>query len=67
MAQATDVVWQPKGDATTHKEGTIVAQATSAGWGSANYVINTYVSNLPTTGDIFDKYDARYTGCAPCL
>ena len=37
-----------------------------SGAGSANYEIDTYSTDLPTTGTIFDKYDPRFTGCPPC-
>lgn len=33
----------------------------------SNYQINTYSSALPTTGIVFSKYDARFTGVAPCI
>ena len=54
----SDVVYQPKGSGTTLKNGTIVGQPPlAAGTGSygSNYTIDTYVSNLPTTGTIFTK------------
>jgi hypothetical protein len=63
MAQANDVIWQPKGDATAHKEGTILVQnakAVGTGWYGANNI------NLPATGLIYSKYNAAFTGCAPC-
>ena len=69
MAQSNDVVWQPKGDATTHKLGTILVQNTlsvGTGWYGENNIINTYVTNLPTTGLIESKYGNAFTGCAPC-
>lgn len=34
---------------------------------SAKYEIDTYSTALPTTGTVFAKYDARLTGCPPCL
>ncbi len=70
------IIYQPKGVGTTHKEGTIVVAAPAgslsgtipagSGWFGTNYTIDTYVSNLPTTGQIDAKYDGRFTGCAPC-
>jgi hypothetical protein len=60
---ANDVIYQPKGSGTTLKNGTIVGQPPlAAGTGSygTNYTIDTYVSNLPTTGTIYDKYKDRY-------
>lgn len=59
----SDVVWQPKGLGTTHKEGTILGGGPlGAGSGvlGTNYTIDTYVSNLPTTGTIYDKYTNRF-------
>jgi len=52
-------VFQPKGPDTTHKEGTILVNAPrGAGSGAlgSNYLIDTYVSNLPTTGQINNEY-----------
>jgi|TARA_Y100000592_G_scaffold94140_1_gene158449 hypothetical protein len=70
------IIYQPKGPGTTHKEGTIVSAApagslsgtipAASGWGGTQYTIDTYVSNLPTTGTINSKYNTRFTGCAPC-
>ena len=34
---------------------------------SSNYQINTYSSIRPATGIVFSKYDARFTGVAPCI
>jgi hypothetical protein len=36
------------------------------GVSAPNYEIDTYSTDLPTTGTIFDKYDPRFTGCPPC-
>ena len=33
----------------------------------SNYQINTYSSIRPGTGVVFDKYDPRFTGLAPCI
>ena len=33
----------------------------------SNYQINTYSSSLPETGIVFNKYDTRFTGIAPCV
>ena len=58
-----DVIDQPQGSGTTLKHGTRVGQPPlAAGTGSygANYTIDTYVSNLPTTGTIYDKYKDRF-------
>ena len=33
----------------------------------SNYRINTYSSAFPTTGVVFNKYDTRFTGIAPCV
>ena len=32
----------------------------------SNYQINTYSSDLPATGTVFNTYDTRFTGLAPC-
>ena len=59
----SDVVSQPKGAATTHKEGTIIVpgpEGAGSGVLGTNYTINTYVSNLPTTGTIVSKYTNRF-------
>lgn len=32
----------------------------------SNYQINTYSSALPATGTVFNTYDTRFTGLAPC-
>lgn len=40
--------------------------AAVTGVDSSNYEIDTYSSELPTTGTIFTKYDGRFTGCPPC-
>jgi len=64
-----DMIFQPKGAGTEHKEGTIMVQATLAAgtdWYGANYRIDTYVSNLPTTGSVNSKYEIRFTGCDSC-
>ena len=64
-----DMIFQPKGAATEHKEGTIMVQATLAAgtdWYGSNYRIDTYVSNLPTTGYVNSKYETRFTGCDSC-
>jgi len=70
------IIYQPKGTATEHKEGTIVIAAprgalsgtvpAGSGWAGTNYTIDTYVSNLPTTGTIDAKYSVRFTGCDIC-
>ncbi len=64
------IIYQPKGPSTEVKNGTIlVASQKGSASGEilgANYTINSYVSNLPTTGTINSKYDSRFTGCAPC-
>ena len=36
------------------------------GVSAPNFEIDTYSTDLPTTGTIFDKYDPRFTGCPPC-
>ncbi len=60
-----NIIFQPKGAGTTHKEGTVVVQAPKAsGWGEANYTIDTFVSNLPTTGDINAAYSGRFDDVA---
>jgi hypothetical protein len=59
----SDVVGQPKGAGTEHKEGTIYIggpQGAGSDVLGSNNVINTYVSNLPTTGTIIDKYTNRF-------
>ena len=61
------IIYQPKGAGTEHKEGTIVVNsprgASAASGITSNYTIDTYVTNLPTTGTINDKYDIRFTRC----
>lgn len=62
------IVYQPKGAGTEVKNGTIVIAAPAgasaapagSGWGGANYTIDTYVSSLPTTGEINAKYSGRF-------
>ena len=47
--------------------GGIVVNAPRGQTGLAsNYQINTYSSELPTTGTIYGNYDTRFTGLAPC-
>jgi hypothetical protein len=63
------MIFQPKGAASEHKEGTIIVQSTIAAGTDAygaNYTIDTYVSNLPTTGEINTNFVSNNTGCAPC-
>ena len=63
------MIFQPKGAGTEHKEGTILVQSTiAAGTDSygSNYVIDSYVSNLPTTGEINSNFVNNNTRCAPC-
>ena len=63
------MIFQPKGAASEHKEGTILVQSTIAAGTDAygaNYRIDTYVSNLPTTGEINTNFVSNNTGCAPC-
>jgi len=52
------MIFQPKGAGSEHKEGTILVESPASLTGmaglSGNYVINTYVSNLPATGLIDD-------------
>ena len=47
--------------------GILVAAPKAAGQLGSNYQINTYSSELPATGIVFSKYDARFTGIAPCV
>lgn len=64
----SQIVYQPQGSGTVHKEGTIVIKApagasgapSGSGWAGSNYTINTYVSNLPTTGEINQNYKERF-------
>ena len=64
------MIFQPKGAGTEHKEGTILVQSTvaagTAAYG-ADYTIDSYVSNLPTTGNINLNFENNNTGCAPCF
>jgi len=72
------MIFQPKGVGTQHKEGTILVQATlaagtgipgdaSVGWYGSDYTIDAvYLTGIPT-GEINGNYNARFTGCAPCL
>jgi len=60
---ADDIIYQPKGSGTTLKNGTIVGIGPlGAGSGvlGSDYTIDTYVSNLPTTGTIYDKYKDKF-------
>ena len=65
------IIFQPKGVGTEHKEGIVLVNSPAALTGmaglSGNYVINTYVSNLPTVVAIDNMYNTRFTGCAPCF
>lgn len=64
----SNIVFQPQGTGTPHKEGTILVSApagakgspTGSGWAGSNYVIDDYVSSLPTTGTINDNYSGRF-------
>lgn len=52
-------VFQPKGPGTPHKEGTILVNAPAGAKSKAldsEYTIDTYVTNLPTTGQINAEY-----------
>ena len=60
------MIFQPQGTGTTHKEGTIIVQSPKGtSWGTSNYVIDNYVSNLPITGDINTKYETRFELVVP--
>lgn len=69
-----DIIYQPKGAATTHLEGSIIIQSPLAtGWGEVNYTITGYpisIEGVPT-GDINVSYSGRfddpryYTGDTP--
>jgi len=53
------IIFQPK--AGLPKHGTIVVQApVGSGWAGANYRIDTYVTNLPATGDVDATYSGRF-------
>lgn len=60
------IIFQPK--AGLPKHGTIVvgvpagsqAAPAGSGWAGANYTINTYVTNLPTTGEVEATYSGRF-------
>ena len=64
----SQIVFQPKGTGTPHKEGTIITKApkgarsapANSGWGGEYYTIDDYVSNLPTTGTINENYSGRF-------
>jgi|TARA_B100001939_G_C16705438_1_gene514645 hypothetical protein len=61
----SDILSQPRGSATQHKEGTILVQGPEgAGSGvlGSNYTIDTYVQvpAVPTTGTIVNKYTGRF-------
>ena len=47
--------------------GILVAAPKADNQLGSNYQINTYSSELPTTGIVFSKYDTRFTGVAPCI
>ena len=60
---ANDVIYQPKGTGTEVKNGTIIVMGPlGAGTGviGSDYTIDTYVSNLPTTGTVYDKYKDKF-------
>ena len=46
--------------------GIVIAAPRGAVPTGTNYQINTYSVELPTTGTVYSKYDARFTGLAPC-
>ena len=60
--------FQPKGAGTTKKEGTVLVQAPKGigtGWyADDRYRIDTYVSNLPTTGEMIATYTGRFDDIA---
>ena len=61
------MIFQPKGVGTEHKEGTIMVQSTVAAGTDAygaNYRIDSYVSNLPTTGTINTNFENTCFDCA---
>ena len=47
--------------------GILVASPKAGDLLGSNYQINTYSSALPSTGTMFNKYDPRFTGIAPCV
>jgi len=53
IQNGTIVVNGPKGDPTAPT--------------NSNYTINTYATDLPSTGTIDARYNTAFTGCPPCL
>ena len=63
----TDVIGKCK-TANPIDKGGIIVNAPRAGTQlGSNYQINTYSSSLPNTWLVFNKYDPRFTGIAPCV
>ena len=68
----SDVVWKVYNTEDVDNGGARVqapkglGHLSVSGAGSANYELDDYSSNLPTTGTIYNKYDGRFTGCPPC-
>ena len=60
---ADDVIYQPKGSGTEVKNGTTLTKGpVGAGTGvlGSDYTIDTYVSSLPATGTVYNKYKDRF-------
>jgi hypothetical protein len=60
---ANDVIYQPNGIGTEVKNGTIIVMGplgAVSGVVGSDYTIDTYVSNLPTTGTVYNKYKDRF-------
>jgi len=46
--------------------GIVISAPRAASQLASQYQIDTYSSQLPATGTVYNKYDARFTGVAPC-
>jgi len=64
---ATDIIAKCVPGNAIDNGGILVAAPKADNPLGSNYQINTYSSVLPTTGLVFSKYDARFTGIAPCV
>ena len=64
---ATDIIAKCIPGNAIDNGGILVAAPKAGDQLGSNYQINTYSSALPATGVVFNKYDARFTGIAPCI
>tara|TARA_R100000306_G_C4355379_1_gene132431 strand:+ start:19 stop:273 length:255 start_codon:yes stop_codon:yes gene_type:complete len=63
---ATDIIAKCISANPIDNGGILVAAPKGGSQLGSNYQINTYSSQLPTTGTVYNKYDTRFTGIAPC-